>query len=458
MKTYKVVKSESRILSNGGLTMVGKILENGCFRELCEKLNTAHLHPRNQISCSDLFSAAIGMLCRGSSTYDSVRDYSSDIQFYKDALNISRFPSSERLRQRFDQATSENGSKYSIHFDFTLMNLAILIGNNVIPAPLSNGLVPLDIDVTPLNESKSHKEGVSRTYKGFDGYAPIMAYIGKQGFLINNEFRPGKQHSQNGTPEFLVDTIDLANHLMNKKLLIRLDSGNDAVENIGIIIERGHYLIIKRNLRSEKREDWLKLAKEYAPIQHKPRDGKIVYIGSTWRPITYIGMDGTDKTQVMRIVYEVTERTIDKHGQHLIDPDIDVNTWWDNTGFSDEDVIELYHQHGTMEQYHSEFKSDMGVERLPSGKYATNRLVHDLSMIAYNILRIIGSLLSNISSAPIRGKTDRRRLRTVIMNIICTPAHIISHARESIMDLGRSNAWAEAFIEIYNRLFKISTA
>ena len=160
----------------------------------------------------------------------------------------------------------------------------------------------------------------------------------------------------------------------------------------------------------------------------------------------------------MRIVFEVTERTIDKYGQHLLVPDIDVNTWWDNTGLADEDVIELYHQHGTMEQYHSELKSDMGVERLPSGKFATNRLVYDLSMIAYNILRIIGTMLSHISNTPSRGKAQRRRLRTVIMNIIHTPAHIISHAREIVMDLGCSNAWADAFINIYCKLFNISTA
>ena len=458
MKTLKVEKSASRIVTNSGLAMVGKILEKGRFYEQCEELNIALMHPKNQISCGDLFSSTVGMLCTGNSAFDSVRDYRDDVSFYAEALKVNRLPSSERMRQRLDQAASEDGSKCSIHFNLTLMNLGTLIGNGVTVTPLSNGMVPLDIDVTPLNESKSHKEGVSRTYKGYDGYAPIMAYIGTEGFLINNELRPGKQHSQNGTPEFLIDTIDLANKLTDKKILVRLDSGNDASENIGIIMERGHFLIIKRNLRSEKKEDWLELAKEYAPIRHEPRDGKIVYIGSTWRPISYVGKDGIQKLQTMRIVFEVTERTIDKHGQYLLVPDIDVNTWWDNTGLADEDVIEYYHQHGTMEQFHSELKSDMGVERLPSGKFATNRLVYDLSMISYNILRIIGSMLSQIPNPPTRGKAHRRRIRTVILNIIHTPARIISHAREIIMDLGCSNAWADAFIDIYSGLFHISTA
>jgi len=63
--------------------------------------------------------------------------------------------------------------------------------------------MPVDIDTSPLDNSKSHKEGVSRTYKQFDGYHPISAYIGQEGYMLNTELREGKQHCQNGTPEFL---------------------------------------------------------------------------------------------------------------------------------------------------------------------------------------------------------------------------------------------------------------
>lgn len=49
-----------------------------------------------------------------------------------------------------------------------------------------------------------------------------------------------------------------------------------------------------------------------------------------------------------------------------------------------------YHAHGESEQYHSELRTDMDVERLPSGKFETNELVLELSLIAYNILRMMG--------------------------------------------------------------------
>ena len=39
----------------------------------------------------------------------------------------------------------------------------MLLANKIHPTALANGLVPADIDVTPMNNSKSKKEGVSRT-------------------------------------------------------------------------------------------------------------------------------------------------------------------------------------------------------------------------------------------------------------------------------------------------------
>lgn len=88
-------------------------------------------------------------------------------------------------------------------------NVTMLRKNGCVPSSLPNGFVPVDIDVTPFDNSKSNKQGVSRTYKGFDGYAPIMAYIGREGYLINAELRVGSQHCQNNTPEFLRETIKL---------------------------------------------------------------------------------------------------------------------------------------------------------------------------------------------------------------------------------------------------------
>ena len=153
-----------------------------------------------------------------------------------------------------------------------------------------------------------------------------MAYIGTEGYLINCELREGKQHCQSGTPDFLRETLALCRKLTDAPLLIRLDSGNDSAENIGILLEYGCYFIIKRNLRRESREEWLDDAKQHCLNVTVPREGKTVYIGSTWRDVTYSGSDHQKYTIGIHAGYEIIERSIDKHGQYLMPFDLEINT------------------------------------------------------------------------------------------------------------------------------------
>ena len=265
--------------------------------------------------------------------------------------------------------------------------------------------------------------------------------------LVNAELREGKQHCQNHTPEFLRETLRLCKQITKEPLLVRLDSGNDAVENIGILLEEGCRFIIKRNLRRESKEEWFAMAQKYCRNITQPREGKNVYTGSDWKEVSYTAEDGTQKAVTIRIGYEITERTIDKYGQFLLPAELEVETWWDNTGMTDEEVIRHYHAHGECEQFHSEIKTDMDVERLPSGKFDTNELVLELTILAYNILRMIGQ--ETIGRRKTRHKVKRRRLRTVISNLVMMASHVTSHARQLIIGLGKSNVWRHTFSEIY---------
>jgi hypothetical protein len=75
--------------------------------------------------------------------------------------------------------------------------------------------------------------------------------------------------------------------------------------------------IIKRNPRQESKEEWLGSVRECCQnIQH-PRDGKAVYIGQTFRDVTYSLSDNEEKTVGIRTIYEIMERTIDRYGQHF---------------------------------------------------------------------------------------------------------------------------------------------
>jgi hypothetical protein len=95
----------------------------------------------------------------------------------------------------------------------------------------------------------------------------------------------------------------------------------------------------------------------------------------------------------------------------------------------------------------------MDVERLPSGKFDTNALILKLAMLAYNILRIIGTEAMMKHDMPIRHSAiKRRRIRTVIDRLMLIAGHLTVHARKYILALGRSSPWANTFIRIFNVL------
>lgn len=66
-----------------------------------------------------------------------------------------------------------------------------------------------------------------------------------------------------------------------------------------------------------------------------------------------------------RRVMQVTERSIDKHGQAMLFPEVEAKGWWTSLEQADAAIIGLYRDHTTSEQFHSGFKTDLDVERLP---------------------------------------------------------------------------------------------
>jgi hypothetical protein len=141
-------------------------------------------------------------------------------------------------------------------------------------------------------------------------------------------------------------------------------------------------MFIKVNLRREPKETWLWIA-ETTGIACEQREGKIEYMGVMEFPEK--GFDCN-----LRQVFHVIHRTIDREGQVLLFPDIEVNVYWTTLRYAPSRVIELYRDHGTSEQFHSEIKTYLDLEQLPAGKFATNDLVLYAGLFAYNLLRIIG--------------------------------------------------------------------
>ena len=112
----------------------------------------------------------------------------------------------------------------------------------------------------------------------------------------------------------------------------------------------------------------------------------------------------------------------------------------------------LYCDHGTHEQFHSEFKTDMDLERLPSGKFDTNFLVCALAAVAMNILRLIGQSALTGKDAPIRHKAKRRRIKTVLQELMFKAGRMIWHAGRWVLGLSDDDPAFTVFERLYRSL------
>ncbi len=195
-KNIVIEFTNERIIPASGLAVVGAVLGKIDFIKKLNRMDVTANRSQHQIKNGDIILTYLGMLCMGKPYFEAIHEMDDAPAFYKASLGITRaIPSEETLRQRIDDIGD------SLRQTILEQNVEMLLANKIQPTALPNGLVPVDIDVTPMDNSKSNKEGVSQTYKGFDGYALMMTYIGTEGYAINFELREGKQHCQKGTVE-----------------------------------------------------------------------------------------------------------------------------------------------------------------------------------------------------------------------------------------------------------------
>ena len=340
----KIQTTTDTIESKGGLILAGKI---------AKKAGLGSIQSATLKSAGTIITSMYGLMTEGNSDFEGMGEKRGSL-FFKEALDLEHVYAKETVRLYLNQMSEDAENVIG-----QLKKSAVKI---IRQAPLhgiwiqGRHYLPIDVDTTAMDNSKTKKEGVSRTYQGYDGYHPILAYVGKEGYMLDSELRPGSQHCQKGTAAFIKEARGLLKAIQRgERFLYRLDSGNDAWDTLKEITEggEGHYCIIKRNKRRENDEKWLRRHGK----RLKTRKGKKIWVGT-------IEIHPKRKEETLKNIYcvfQVIERKIDREGNRLLIPEIEVNTWWTNLRCGAEKIIELYHDHATSEQFHGELKHDMGI-------------------------------------------------------------------------------------------------
>lgn len=444
MRAIQVKQLDYDLTPTAGLALVGHHLKT--LAPVLAEVDVA-LPVRTGVASSDIVRSYVGLLVQGKSDFDAIENLRGD-KFFKQSLGIGLLPSSPTLRQRMDAHAVALSGHVPRLIERLLARHAPDYG--VLPC----GWLPLDIDTFAMDNGGTSKEGVGHTYAGVDGYCPLAAYLGAYGFCLEFALRPGVQHSAKHTDEDLRRIVPLAQRLSaagpKAPLLARLDSGFDSAALMACIesmnqpgVPRADW-IIKWNPRAT---DSAELAAELdaagAAWEH-PRSGKRV---ATWEQAVEVSGVQRPVRRVLRLV----ERTIGPQGQYLILPQYELEGWTTTLPKAMEaaQVIALYADHGTHEQFHAEFKTDLDLERLPSGKFDTNALVCRLAALAMNILRLMGQRGLLGPDAPVRHAAKRRRIKTVMQELIYRAGRLIEHGRQLVLGLGASDRAAAVFIRLH---------
>ncbi|MDP7360845.1 MAG: IS1380 family transposase [Pseudomonadales bacterium] len=438
---YDIDTTTDTLSSTAGMALAGKI-----FEKIGLDLGS---HGTISTQTKQALKIMAGLMVQGRTSFAEVDLVRQDMLF-KQTMELDSVYAPESVRIYLDNQAKQGSQRVLTALE--TVNFNALKSVTMSPVTTSMGrYLPVDIDVSPMDNSGSKKEGVGWTYKGYEGYAPIFSYIGREGYMLHCQLRPGTQHSQKQTPEYLEKNLTLLKRLApSDPVLIRMDSGNDAVDTMVPLMRSGHFFLVKRNLRREPRQRWVDLAEAIGTCE-QPREGKLVYTGV----LTGSHPKATSEDHVPDLdqVFRVTKRWIDRAGTHLLFPEVEVEVYWTNLYEDPQTVIELYHDHGTSEQFHSELKTDMNVERFPSGKFAVNAMLLHVAMVVFNVLRHIGqTALRFTDHLPYRHKGQRKRLGKVISDLIRVSCKLVHHAQQWTLRLWEHDPWLAVFKQMYQTI------
>ena len=450
MTDFIIKKLPDDLSSHAGLAFIGKYLKSIKINSLIDSAFPV----RSGVANSDILKSYLGLLCLGKNDFDAIENFRTNAFFIR-ALGLKAVPSSPTLRQRLDTHASS-------WFDLVPQMNQKLLASRINGQPidfgaLACGYTPVDLDTFAMNNSFTKKELVGRTYAGVDGYCPFAVYLGYLGYCLELALRPGVQHSACESQYNFERALPFATSLVSGSLLVRADSGFCSLKLMQEVcaqatsLNREIAFIIKWNPRRAPVESIANQKTAEATSQWVTlRPGKRECI---WQESLDLSNVGSQANPVRR-VYRLTERTIDKHGVVLLLPEYVLEGWTSTLPekFSATDIIALYCDHATHEQFHSEFKTDMDLERLPSGKFDTNYLVCQLAAVAMNLLRLIGQNTLNEPDSPVRHAAKRRRIRTVMQEMMFKAARMIKHAGRWILGLGESDSGFAVFERHYGQL------
>lgn len=284
----------------------------------------------------------------------------------------------------------------------------------------------LDMDATLI---ESQKEDAKKTYKGFEGYDPVLAWIAEENVFVGGVFRDGNASPQSN----LVSLLRWSWRRLPKgiKLRLRSDSAGYRLDLLKFCHDKKIEVAIGADLDAA-------VVKVIETIPDNAWKlvvrGKDVFLLAE----TIHAPGGANSSQPLpsyRLI--VTRRT----GQlDLFKPAIKYRAILTDLpdSYSTEEALDYYNARGTAEKAIGELKHGFGLDRLPCGELFANAAFFQICLLAYNLVQTFKRCALPESWRTLCIKNLRFRL-------LGQAAVVVRHARNLTIKLSRDFPFYEVF-------------
>lgn len=290
-----------------------------------------------------------------------------------------------------------------------------------------HGRVTLDIDSSLI---EADKKEARKTYKGFDGYNPLLAWLDEPNVFLSGVFRPGNSSPQSHLRSLLAQCRRLLPQ--GVKLCLRSDSAAYKAEVLQYCDKYGVEFSITADLDESVR----------ASIGAIPDE--------KWRLV----VRGDETFLLAETIHVMGRKTIHERlpafrlivtkklsGQlELFKDPIKhraIITCLPET-MSALEVLDHHNDRGRMEKAIGELKDGFGLDRLPCGQLMANAAYLQVCLIAYN-------LVATFKNCALPEGWRKFEIKNLRFRLLCRAAKLVRHAGQTIMKLSHGYAHFEAF-------------
>jgi len=310
----------------------------------------------------------------------------------------------------------------------SLYRLAEAVAEQALRNVNVNGALTLDIDSSLI---ESNKEEAKKTYKGFDGYNPLLAWLAEPNVFLGGVFRDGNASPQSHLKS-LVKYCRV--HLpQGTPLRLRSDSAGYRLDLIDYCHHTGMGFTITADIDAAVREAIAAIPKKAWRLIIRGEDQ---FLLAETIHVPGSGGNSAYKLPAFRLV--VTQRLTgqlelfkDVVSYHAIITNFD-ESW------ATEQVLDHHNDRGMAEKAIGELKNGFGLDKLPCKELFANAAFFQVGLLAYNLVQTFKR-----HALPEGWRTFC--IKNLRFRLLCQAAIVVRHARRLVMKLSSAFLFFDVF-------------